>query len=58
MHNVTVYAKDAFENEGASEASNFNVEEPFPTAFVDAASGGSIDLIVVGLLVYFKKRKR
>jgi parallel beta-helix repeat protein len=32
--------------------------EPFPTAFVAAASGVSIAVVAVGLLVYFKKRKR
>jgi N-acetylneuraminic acid mutarotase len=31
--------------------------EPFPTALVIAASGASIAIIGVGLLVYFKKRK-
>jgi hypothetical protein len=32
--------------------------EPFPTAFVATASGVSIAIVAVGLLVYFKKRKR
>jgi hypothetical protein len=58
LHNVTVHAKDAFENEGASEAITFNVEEPFPTVFVAAASGTALAIIAVSLLFYFKKRKR
>jgi parallel beta-helix repeat protein len=33
-------------------------EEPFPTALVIAASAASIAIIGVGLLVYFRKRKR
>ena len=32
--------------------------EPFPTALAVGASGASIAIIGVGLLVYFKKRKR
>jgi N-acetylneuraminic acid mutarotase len=60
LHNVTVYARDEFGNNEASKIITFTVEEsgPFPTALVAAASGASIAVIVVGLLVYFKKRKR
>jgi nitrous oxidase accessory protein NosD len=58
LHTVTVYAEDAFENEGASETITFNVEEPFPTTLVIAASGACVAIVGVGLLVYFKKRKR
>jgi parallel beta-helix repeat protein len=59
-HNVTVYAKDPFGNEGASETITFNVEvpEPFPTALVVAASIATVSVVGVGLLVYFKKRER
>jgi hypothetical protein len=59
LHNVTVYAKDTFGNEGASETITFNVEvpEPFPTALVVAASVATVAVMGVGLLVYFKKRK-
>jgi hypothetical protein len=32
--------------------------EPFPTLLVATASGVSIAAVAVGLLVYFKKRKR
>jgi nitrous oxidase accessory protein len=58
FHNVTVYAKDEFENICASEPVFFTVElpEPFPTTLVAAASGVSVAIIGMGLLVYFKKR--
>ena len=32
--------------------------EPFPTALVATASGLSVAVVGIGLLVYFKKRKR
>jgi parallel beta-helix repeat protein len=57
IHNVTVYANDTYGNTAASETVTFTIPEPFPTALVAAASGASIAIIVVGLLVYFKKRK-
>ncbi len=57
LHNITVYARDEFENTGASETISFSVNVPFPTTFVIASA---IILVVIGvaLLVYFKKRKR
>jgi len=58
LHTVTVYARDAFENVGASETTIFTIEEPFPTALVAVASVAIIAVVGVGLLVYFKKRKR
>jgi len=58
VHNVTVYAKAETGNTGASEIIYFRVDAPFPTALVAAASGVSIAAVGVGLLVYFKKRKR
>jgi hypothetical protein len=60
LHNITVYAKDEFENTGVSETIHFNVDvpEPFPTTLVAVASGASIAIIGIGLLIYFKKRKR
>jgi N-acetylneuraminic acid mutarotase len=57
LHNVTVYAKDEFENTGASETISFSVEAPFPTTLV-VASTASVAAIGVGLLVYFRRRKR
>jgi hypothetical protein len=58
-HNVTVYATDEAGNIGASETIYFNVElpEPFPTTMVIAALV-IVAVIGVGLIVYFKKRKR
>jgi hypothetical protein len=58
-HNVTVYAMDEAGNMGASETVYFSVKvpEPFPTTLVATAFGVSVAIIVVGLLVYFKKRK-
>jgi N-acetylneuraminic acid mutarotase len=60
FHNVTVYAKDEFGNTGTSETVNFTIAkpEPFPTALVATVSGVSAAIIGVGLLAYFKKRKR
>lgn len=56
LHTITVYAKDSFENTGASETITFNIEEPFPTVLVAvvavAVAAGS-----VGVLVYFRKRQ-
>jgi N-acetylneuraminic acid mutarotase len=60
-HNLTIYATDAADNTGSSETVNFTIAkepEPFPTMLVAAASVASIAVIVVGLLVYFKRYKR
>jgi hypothetical protein len=59
-HNFTVYATDEFGNTGASQIIYFSVEvpEPFPIALVAAASVAIVAVVGVGLLVYFKKRKR
>jgi hypothetical protein len=45
---------------GVSETIYFKVEvpEPFPVTPVSVASVASIAIVGVGLLVYFKKRKR
>jgi hypothetical protein len=60
LHNVTTYARDEFDNTGASETIIFTVDvpEPFPVVPVAAASVASAGIIAVGLLLYFKKRKR
>jgi len=55
-HNVTVYAWDTAGNVGASQAVCFTIAEPFPVVPVAAASGASVAIIGVGLLVYLKKR--
>jgi N-acetylneuraminic acid mutarotase len=58
LHNVTVYAKDEFENTGASEAVTFTVAAPtpFPVVPVVVTSGASVAVIGIALLIYFKKR--
>ena len=56
VHNVTVYAWDVAGNVGASETVTFTVAAPFPVVPV-VASGVSVVVIGVVLLVYFKKRK-
>jgi parallel beta-helix repeat protein len=58
VHNITVYAEDTFGNEAASETITFNVDvpEPFPTTLV-IASVIIVTIVVLGLLIYFKKRK-
>ena len=58
LHNITVYARDEFENMGASETISFRVEVPFPATLVAAASVATVAVIGVALLVYFKKRQR
>ncbi len=55
-HNVTVYANDTVGNMGASETLFFTVE-PFPIIPVVAGIGTTAS-VGIGLLVYFKKRKR
>lgn len=59
LHNVTVYAKDVFGYVGASETIFFTIvePEPFPTALV-ATSVITVAVVSIGLLLYFKKRKR
>jgi hypothetical protein len=52
---LTVYAKDEAGNVGASETILFTVDVPFPTALVIASVVTIV--VVVGLLIYFKKRK-
>jgi hypothetical protein len=55
-HNVTVYARNAFGNTGASETLYFTIAKPFPATIVVASS---VTVAVSGavLLFYFKKRK-
>jgi len=57
VHNVTVYAWDTAGN-GASETIIFTIAEPeaSPVMYVAVASV-IVALVVMGLLVYFKKRK-
>lgn len=57
LHNITVYAKDEFENIGTSETITFNVEVPKSVCAVSVATASAATLAVVGvsLLAYFKK---
>jgi N-acetylneuraminic acid mutarotase len=59
LHNVTVYAKYTEGSIGASENIVFSIDapEPFPTTLVLTASGASLAIAGVGLLVYLRKRK-
>jgi parallel beta-helix repeat protein len=57
LHNLTVYATDVYGTTGASETVTFTIEpEPFPTTLV-IASLIILTIVVLGLLLYFKKRK-
>jgi hypothetical protein len=63
LHNITVYALDAYGVSDASKTFHFNIaeepkKEPFPITVVAAASVAAIAVVGVGLLVYFKKRKK
>ena len=55
-HTLTVYAKDMYDNTGASETITFNIDEPFPTMLV-AVVGGAVAAFSLVSLAYFKKRK-
>ncbi len=59
LHNITIYANDTYGNVGVSETVEFTVAKPelFPIAAVVAVSiAVAAFVVVVGLLVYFKKR--
>lgn len=56
-HNLTVFAKDAVGNSGASETITFTITQSSPTTLVVTVSVAIFVLIGIGLLVYFKKRK-
>ncbi len=58
LHNVTVYAKDAFGNEAASETITFTVEEPFPTVPVAVVSAASIATVAAAGLVLTRRKRR
>ena len=62
QHMLRVYANDTAGNVGVSETVNFSIAEPetetFPTVSLAVVSGASAIALGVGLLVYFKKRKR
>ena len=58
-HNLTIYAKDEAGNAGVSETVHFTVDvpEPFPATLV-IASVITVTVVGIGLLFYFKNRKR
>jgi hypothetical protein len=56
-HTLTIYANDTVGNMGTSSTIAFSVAEPFPTTLV-IASIGSVAIVGLGLLVYFKKRQK
>jgi len=62
-HNLTILANDTIGNFATSEIVTFTVAgpeptAPFPTAPVAAASAASVFLAGVGVLIYFRRRKR
>lgn len=59
-HNLTVYAEDEAGNTGHSETVffNVNVSEPFPILSVVAVSIVAVAFVGVGLLLYFRRRKK
>jgi N-acetylneuraminic acid mutarotase len=56
LHSVTVYAKDVFDNVGASEAVSFTVEIPF-LAILVVAPVASVAVVGAVVALYFRKRK-
>ena len=57
LHNITVYAADAFGNIDASKTILFSVADPFPVAPV-AIAIVVITAVAAGLLLYLRRRKR
>jgi N-acetylneuraminic acid mutarotase len=59
LHSIIVCANDTFGNTGVSETVCFNVNVPESfSALPVAASVASVTLVGIGVLVYFRKRKR
>jgi hypothetical protein len=58
LHHITVYANSTANSMATSETICFGVEVPFPTTLVATAVGASVAIACLGLLVYFRKRKR
>jgi len=60
-HNITVYAKDFFENTGTSETIFFTTAEepePFSTTLIIVSTIAVAAVVCLGFLVYPKKRRR
>jgi len=58
LHGITVYARDEFENTGASETVTFNIEAPFPTVPVAAVSAASIAAVACAGLILTRRKHR
>jgi hypothetical protein len=56
-HSIVLYANDTAGNTGASGTIYFEITDPFPTTLV-IGSIIAVAAIGIGLLVYFKKRRR
>ncbi len=59
-HNITVYAKDKFENIGASDTITFNIDSPDPDGFPVLLAAALVVFAVasgVGFLIYHKKQR-
>ena len=58
-HNITVYANSTFGYNSVSQTVTFKIvkPEPFPTVAVATISAVVVVVVLVGLLVYFKKPK-
>jgi hypothetical protein len=59
LYNVTVYAKDEFENTGASETIHFTIAEepePSPATLVAVTSAVTVTAVGISLMVYLRKR--
>lgn len=57
LHNLTILAEDTDGNLGTSETVFFTISEPFPTTLA-IASVIAVGVVVMGWLVWFKKRQR
>jgi N-acetylneuraminic acid mutarotase len=58
-HTVTIYAEDSFGNNVTSEAVTFNILfETFQILLISVAVTIGVVIAVIGLLLYFKKRRR
>jgi parallel beta-helix repeat protein len=55
LHNITVYARDAFGNTGVSTII-FSITEPIPTTWI-AIAAVSVVVVGIGLVVYFRKKR-
>ena len=56
-HSLTLFAIDAAGNIGSSKTIYFTVDVPEPFPLVPVIAVAAV-VVVVGLLAYFKKRKR